>query len=300
MAKMYKRITEIKGHAGAIYDCAIKDNYIFSGSADKYLVRWFIETGEQDKFAIKFNQTIYSIEVFQNLLFAGLANGDLHIFDLEKKEEIKFYQQHAKGIFSISKNEVKKQLYVGDADGNLSIWSLKDLELLIYLPLDCGKIRSIDVSTDGENFVLAGQDGYIRVFETIFFNEINSFFAHKNGVSAVLFHPSNNELLFSGGKDALLKQWNWKNGEELTSVVAHLFSIYGLISQNNGREIVSCSRDKSIKIWRTKDLVFQQKIEAKTKGHRHSVNAIKKINENSFATCSDDKRMLIFESNEDL
>ena len=291
---MYDRITEIKGHAAAIYDCIESNGYIYSASADKHIVRWFVSTGEQDKFAVKFEHTVYSIDIYSNYLFAGLSNGDLHVFDIEKNQEVKFYQQHKKGIFSMRHNAKQKQLYVGDADGNLSIWDLESLELLIYLPLDCGKIRSIDVSADGDHFVLAGQDGYIRVFETIHFNEINSFYAHENGATSVLFHPKEVSLLFSGGKDALLKLWNWKEEKEIKSVVAHLYSIYGIISLKNGSEIATCSRDKNIKIWKTDTMVFQQKIEAKTKGHRHSVNAIIKIGENSFASCSDDKRVLVF------
>ncbi len=299
MGNKYERIIEIKGHAAAVYDCIASNGYVYSASADKHIVRWWISNGEQDKFAVKFEQTVYSIALYENYLFAGLANGDLHIFDLDKNEEVKFYQQHTKAIFAIQYNSQEKQLYVGDADGNLSIWDLNSLELLIYLPLDCGKIRSIDVSMNGDFFALAGQDGYIRVFETTYFNEIKSFYAHENGATSVLFHPKENGLLFSGGKDALLKLWNWESENELKSVVAHLYSIYGIISLKNGAEIATCSRDKNVKIWRTDDLVFQQKLEASTKGHRHSVNSISKIGENTFVTCSDDKRVLIFQSKEE-
>ncbi len=295
MKNMYERITEINGHAAAIYDCVVAKDMVYSASADHYIVRWWISNGKQDQFAVKFEQTVYSIDIYENYLFAGLANGDLHIFDLKENKEIKFYQQHTKGIFSIQHNVKNKQLYVGDADGNLSIWDLNSLELLIYLPLDCGKIRSIDVSSDGDYFAISGQDGYVRIFETTYFNEIHSFFAHENGATAVLFHPTKKDELFSGGKDALLKQWNWKKEIELKSIVAHMFSIYGIIAQKNGRQIVTCSRDKNIKIWRTEDLTFLQKIEAKTKGHRHSVNSISKIGEDSFVSCSDDKRMFVFQ-----
>ncbi len=295
--KKYERITEIKGHAASIYDCIFSGGYFYSASADKYIVRWK-KDGSQDQFAIKFEHTVYAIAIYEKFLFAGLSNGDLHIFDLESNKEVKFYQQHKKAIFEIQVNFQEKHLYVGDAEGNLSIWNLNSLQLLIYFPLDCGKIRSIDVSRDGKFFVLAGQDGYIRVFETTYFNEVNSFFAHINGATSVLFHPVKNNLLFSGGKDALLKLWNWEEEREIKSVVAHLFSIYGIISLENGNEIVTCSRDKNIKVWRTKDVLFQQKIESKTRGHRHSVNSISKINEHSFLTCSDDKRMLVFQKKE--
>ena len=116
---------EITGHAGAVYCCASKGNYIYTGSADKYVTRWKIDEGIQDKFAIKFEYSVYCIEIHEQLLFVGLSDGALHVFDLEKKVELKYFTQHKEGIFSITVNLIKNQLYVGDADGNLSIWDLK-------------------------------------------------------------------------------------------------------------------------------------------------------------------------------
>ena len=289
--------TEITGHVAAVYSCCASPNFIYSASSDKHVVRWLIETGEQDKFAIKFDFPVYSIELIEdNFLVAGLSSGDLHVFDLKKNQEVKFYQQHKSAIFSIRNNTIKNQLYVGDADGNFSIWDSKTLELIIYLPLDCGKIRSISVNRTGEHFSIACQDGFIRVFETSYFNEINSMSAHKNGVTSILFHPEKEDLIISGGKDALLKIWNWKNEEELNSIVAHTFSIYDLISIENGKKIVSASRDKHVKIWslNDSDIQIEERLDLKSGGHKHSVNSLSKINESSFISCSDDKKVIVW------
>ncbi|MBL1280511.1 MAG: hypothetical protein COA33_009575 [Fluviicola sp.] len=294
----FSKAIEILGHAGAVYACTASGDYLYSASADKHVVRWFLTDGKQDKFAIKFNHSVYSLEsMASRYLFAGLSSGDFHIFDLQKNEEVKFYKQHKKAIFSIRYNEVKKQLYVGDADGNLSVWDSETLELIIYLPLDCGKIRSIAISNDGCNFALACQDGEIRVFESEFFNEINSFYAHENGATAVLFHPVKKDLLISGGKDALLKVWNWKKENELQKIIAHTFAIYDLIAVEQGRTIISASRDKHVKIWKLEDQLLQisQRLDAKQGGHKHSVNALAKISENKFASCSDDKKIIVWE-----
>ncbi len=297
---MFFKEKEINGHAGAIYSCCATSKYIYSASADKYVVRWLIETGEQDKFAIKFEHSIYSIEILDDkYLIAGLSSGDLHIFDLEENKEVKFYQQHTKAIFAITFNSHKNQFYVADADGNLSIWDSNSLELIIYLPLDCGKIRSVTVNDNGEHFALAGQDGYLRIFETSYFNEINTINAHKNGATSVLFHPKNNDLIISGGKDALLKVWNWKEEIELQKIVAHTFAIYDLLSLNEKKTIVSASRDKHIKIWSIDEelLNIKQRLDFKAGGHKHSVNALAKINEQSFVSCSDDKKLVLWKLN---
>lgn len=295
---IFKKLKELTGHSAGIYSLAFDGDFLYSGSADGFVTRWDITLGIQDKFAIRFDNPVYSICLINanRHLVVGLSTGDLHIFDLESRLEIKYFTQHTKAIFAISENSFKKQFYTADADGNLAIWNAETLDLLIYLPLDCGKIRRIKSSSNGVYFSLVGQDGLVRVFDTTFFNEISSFIAHKNGATALLFHPKNDGQIITGGKDALLKIWDWKTAQVIQEIPAHNFVIYDIISVDNGDSVATCSRDKSIKIWKSEDFAFQQKIDFKFGGHRHSVNCLFELNRNMFCSGSDDKRILFWEN----
>jgi len=290
-----QQLKEITGHAGAVYCCASKDDYIYTGSSDNYVARWKINEGVQDKFAIKFEQSVYTLCVTnEDVLVVGLANGGLHFFDISSRKELKFYTQHTAAIFSITYNSIKNHIYVADADGNLSVWSSDGSKLVIYLPLGCGKVRSISVENEGEHFALACQDGTVRIFDSEYFNEIVTIDGHNGGATAALFHPLNPAFLITGGKDALLKLWNWKSGKELKSVVAHTFAIYAIASINNGKTIVTASRDKCVKEW-TSSLDFVKRLDAKLGGHKHSVNDLCVLSEELVASCSDDRRIVLWE-----
>lgn len=292
----FKKEKEISGHAGAIYTCAVEGNSIYTGSGDKHVARWNVDTGIQDKFAIQFEEAVYSLcFLSERRLLVGLSNGHVHIFDLEKKKEIKFFTQHTKAIFAISFNAPKQQFYVADADGNLSIWNSETLSFLLYLPLDAGKIRDIAINQSGENMALACQDGTIRVFETHFFNEIQTIRAHENGATSLLFHPTNPDQLISGGKDALLKLWDLKTETCLLEIPAHNFAIYSIQALNDGQTIITASRDKTIKSW-SNTLEFQQRLDFKVGGHRHSVNRLRVLAENRFVSVSDDKKIIVWNS----
>lgn len=293
----FSKLKEISGHAAGIYSLAFDGEFLYSASADQYVARWNLATGLQDKFAIRFDASVYSISIVNHrrFLVAVLANGAMHVFDLELRKEIKFFTQHLVAIFATQENSTKGHLYVGDADGNLSVWDSSTFDLLIYIPLNCGKIRRIAVGSDGKALAVCGQDGFIRIVDTEFFNEIYSVKAHEGGVTTVLFHPSQADLLFSGGKDAYLRCWNFKTGELLNSLPAHNFVIYDLITLNFGKTLVSSSRDKSIKIFDLESMSFLQRLDQKEGGHRHSVNCLEKLSENTFASASDDKRMIIWE-----
>lgn len=294
---MFQKQKEITGHAGAVYCCLVKDEFVYSGGADHFVTRWNIVTGEQDKFAIKFEHSIYALEIInENILVVGLSSGGMHFFDLEARKEIKFFTQHTKAIFSIKYNSHKNQLFVADAEGNLSVWNTIDFSLMIYLPLDCGKIRKIGLSSTGDFVALACQDEMLRIMDTEYFNELKTIKAHTDGVSSVLFHPLNSDVVITGGKDALIKVWKWNEEELVETIVAHNFAVYDLIALNEGEAFASGSRDKSIKIWSSIDFSFQQKMELKSGGHRHSVNGLSKIKKGSFVSCSDDGKLIVWES----
>jgi WD40 repeat protein len=293
---MIEKSKELNGHGAGIYSLAFDGEFLYSGSADQFVTRWDLSAGTQDKFAIRFDFPVYAITVFnhQNFLAVGLSNGNLHVFDLRSKQEVKFFTQHVKAIFSIVENANDNQLYVADADGNLSVWNTSTFDLLLYLPLDCGKIRRITVSTTGGYFAVVGQDGNARVFETTFFNELSCFFSHTGGATAVLFHPYKPEVLITGGKDAFLRYWDWKTGTLLEELPSHNFVLYDILAINDGKQILTASRDKTIKIWDSQTTKFLQRLDTKWHGHRHSVNCLIPLNTTTFASASDDKRIIIW------
>jgi WD40 repeat protein len=294
---IFKKRKELTGHSAGIYSLAFDGNFLYSASADHFVARWNIELGVQDKFSIRFETSVYALHLIRDnkFLVVGLSNGDLHIFDLVEKKEIKYFTQHRKAVFALADNAVKGHFYAADADGNLSVWNDDSFELLLYIPIDCGKIRRIAVSSNGDFMALACQDGTIRVFDTTHFNEVSTFKAHKDGCTAVIFHPLVESELISGGKDALLKLWNWKEGRMIKEVPAHNYVIYDILAINEGQNFVTASRDKTIKVWNTEQFTFLQRIDLRAGGHRHSVNTLLGLNSGSFVSGSDDKKVIIFE-----
>lgn len=288
---MFRKEREISGHSGAVYTCTFDGMYIYSGGADKFVARWIPDEGVQDKFAIRFEHSIYAIKYAAPYLIVGRSDGGLHVFNVETRAEEKYFTQHTKAIFSIAINPKKNQCYAADAEGNVTVWNLESWELLLYLPLDCGKIREIAVSGDGVRIAVAGQDGYLRVFDTETFNELYTINAHKEGATAACFDEYDNNVLFSGGKDAMLRVWDLPSGACLKEIPAHNYAIYKLMYV--GGHIISVSRDKTIKVW-SKEFDFLQRLDFKEGGHKHSVNDAAKMSDNRFVTCSDDGKMVIW------
>jgi WD40 repeat protein len=285
---------EFNGHNAAVYSLAFDGNFLYSGSADGFVARWDLTSGGQDKFAIKADASVYSVSITKGgkWLLMGLSTGAIHVVDIQERKEIKFIKQHPTSVFYIVENASQNQVYSCDASGNLAVWDAGNFDLLLFIPLACGKIRRVLVSPGGESIVICCQDGNIRILDTTFFNERDCFYAHNSGVNCGVFINSN--VLATGGKDAMFRLWNLEKNELLTEIPAHNFAVYDLVHMKGLNKVISCSRDKTIKVWNADDISIDKRIDRKFGGHFHSVNAICLMDENRFATCSDDKRIVIW------
>lgn len=287
---LYSKQLQITGHQGPIYALAQDERYLYSASSDKFVARWHKSTGQQDQFAIRCTEAPFSLLVLpdHNQLLIGLSDGSLHLIDTAQKAELKYLKAHQSAVFALAANPLLDQRYSADADGNVLVWDAA-WNLMLTLPLACGKIRQITVAPDGTYFVVAGADGYYRKIETTFFNETQQVYAHHEGCTALCLLP--NGSILSAGKDAYIRRWNVA-GEKQNAFPAHLGTIYQLLQLPNG-QYVSASRDKTIKIWSLETDQICQKLDLQMAGHRHSINALIALAD-GFVSAGDDKRMIVW------
>lgn len=287
---LYSKLLQITGHQGPIYALAQDERYIYSASSDKFVARWHKTTGQQDQFAIRCTQAPFSLLVLPELnqLLIGLSDGSLHLIDTDQKTELKFLKVHQSAVFALASNPYLEQRYSADAEGNVLVWDAA-WNLLLTLPLACGKIRQIAVAPDGTYFVVAGADGFYRKIETTFFNETQQVYAHHEGCTALCILP--NGGILSAGKDAYIRRWS-PDGEKQNAFPAHLGTIYQLVQLPN-EQYVSASRDKTLKIWSLETDQICQKLDLQMAGHRHSINALIAAAE-GFVSAGDDKRIIVW------
>jgi WD40 repeat protein len=283
-------------HSGAVYGLAkgFRPSTFFSASGDHYVVEWNAEQRKQENFAIKSETPAYclaAIESKKQLVF-GTSSGSIHVIDADQRLELHHLSLHHNGVYSLV--EWGEKLLACGGDGVLSVWNMADWTLFRSIPLCAEKIRSAAFSRDGQWLAVACGDGKLRVLETTFFNEIYTINGHDGGATSVAWHP-NKTVLFSGGKDALIKTWNAASDfEPLVSLPAHNFAIYNIAFHPNKLIFATASRDKSIKIWDAQTLNAIQKLEAKSGGHSHSVNSLIWLGD-FLISAGDDRRIVVWE-----
>lgn len=281
---MFVLKSEFKLHEAPVYGVTSIEQYAFSASADKTVKSIDLSTGIIQPFLVRSEVSPISIlAISPDLLAIGFLNGEFYLINTATRKTLFEYHFKGDGVFTFSFNA--SELYIGLGSGRLAILDIFHLEWLYIEHLFTDKIRTIYFDLVNHCYFIGAKDGEIVCFDAKSHLVTQRWFAHPGGVNSLLV--STKHQLISGGKDGHLRVWNGKDC--IKEIPAHRGVIYGLIEIKNC--IVSCSRDKSIKVWDLETLKPLQKMTF----HRQSVNGLVQQNALSFVTASDDHRIAQWE-----
>jgi len=288
-----------KGHKDAIYKIIpFSDHYFLSGSGDGLLVKWAVEGAEKPQSIAKAGGGIYSISlVGKEYVAIGTNNGLLHIIDHSNKTLLHNFKiaEPAQAIFDIVFHEEHKQLICATAAGELVILNTDTWEEVKREKVSEKNLRSLSINPSGTMLAAGGSDNDCHIFSLPDIRPIRTLKGHSSSIFTAVFIDETH--LLTGARDAHLKHWEVIDGNEIASLPAHMFTINEIAFSPNRAHFVTVSRDKSIKIWATKELKLLKVIE-RTKGidtHTHSVNTVAWMGGKKIITGGDDRKILVWE-----
>ncbi len=284
---------KFSGHLGPIYSIQIHNNRLLSVSSDRTLKIWNILNQKIEK-SFTLDSLAYSIYIDQNEnILLGLNNGTILVIKKDySTQTIKTNESIA--IFSFSENKSDFEIFAGSSNGKLFIFSAKDYSIKKNINLNCGKIRKQFILQN--HIYLACQNGFMYEFNFKTKEIVNFIQLHQDGVNSLCIDANDPNILYSGGKDALLKVFDLSLNQTNKIIPAHNYAIYDIIHLNKSI-ILSCSRDKTIKVWDKKNMSVVARLDHNFNGHNHSVNNIIKYKNDMFFSCSDDGKIILWKYN---
>ena len=152
-----EKAAELTGHGNPIFTLELsqKPGILFTGGNDKGLVEWSLENQVFIKIMFPVAASIYAIHcpIGRPLLFVGLRNGDVLVFDFIEQKIIKTLKHHQAPIFDIKSVNRKNELLVASEDGSVSVWSLENLEQVYLIKVSNDTIQYRHLSTDEKQVI---------------------------------------------------------------------------------------------------------------------------------------------------
>ncbi len=294
-----EKIAELNGHGNPIFTVELsqKPGIIFTGGNDKGLVEWSLKNLAFIKVMFPVQASVYAIHcpVGYPLLFAGLRDGSIQVFDFVKQQLLPAIKNHQKPVFDIKSVNHKKELLTASEDGTVSVVSLQTLELLHTIKVSDDTIRCISISPDEKCVAFGLRNNQIKIYDLGDYSLIKTLHGHTMSVFALQYAPAGDHLI-SGGRDAQVLVWDTRSYEILDKIPAHLFAVNCIAFHPSLPYFATASMDKTIRIWSADDFKLYKTI-SREKGYASHQLSVNKLawNGDQLISVSDDKRVIIWD-----
>jgi len=292
------KLHTLTGHRDCVYTVvpSSQNSTIFSGSGDGMVVAWDLNAPESGHVIAKLPNSVYALHYHHpsGRLIAGQNFEGIHLLDWENKKEMGSLQLTKAAIFDIQ--SVGDDAFIAAGDGFLYKVKLSTLSISAKVQASEKSARCIAIHERNGEVAVGYSDHWIRVFDMNTLALKYEWKAHENSVFTVRYSPGGN-LLLSGSRDARLKTWDVSaQYQQRGEVVAHLFAINHLDFSPDGKHFVTCSMDKSLKVWNFEELKLLKVIDrARHAGHGTSVNKVLwTSHHNQVVSASDDRTLSVW------
>lgn len=245
------RCLQIVEHQKAVRTLAIdpNGNFLVSGSNDKTVKIWEINTGNLIKTAIGHTGSAIALAISPNgeLFASGSGDNTIKLWELKTGKLCFTLRGHTGWVNALAFHPKGNMLVSGGADKTIALWNLETQELIGTFYGHTSTVRSISINPQGNTLISGGNDNMIKIRNLLTGELLHTLTDHTGSVCSVAISPDGN-LLASGSNDTTLRLWNVGTGKLLYTLADHSSGVTSVsISQNN--MMASSSDDGTIKIW---------------------------------------------------
>ncbi len=190
-----------------------------------------------------------AISCDKNLLAYGTIKGKVLLMNIEKKQIIWEFKEEPQ----LSVNAVKFSfdnrylIWAGNFRGGVRMLEIGNKDL-ITLKGNKNAIFSLAVSYDNQ-FIAAGGGKELIIWKLMDESSILKLVGHSGRIRSVVFLPTNNNIIATGGEDGKILIWNIKRGKyEILSESVQKYT--SLCFSNDGKLLAASSSDGSISVWK--------------------------------------------------
>ncbi|EPR79401.1 WD repeat protein [Spraguea lophii 42_110] len=198
------------GHTAGVWCFDVYDKYLVSGSIDKTVRIWNLESGNLEVILTGHLSTVRSIKVYKNYVASGSRDATIKIW--KNGELIHTLKRHSLSVRTLDMNE--KYLLSGSYDGTVTLWNYRTGIVIKNLQTHLSRVYIVLL---GKRFIVSGsQDGTINV-SNYDGKLLYSLKGHRRIVTILKFETrkfyDEERYLISSGEDGVVNKWDLFTGE---------------------------------------------------------------------------------------
>ena len=218
-----RRLTELAGHRGEIFCAAFSDtgNWIATGGRDKTVRIWDGESGELVRTCLGHQWTVTSLcfEPAAKVFFSASWDQTIKRWEVDSDSSADRIEAHELAITDLQVSGDGRLLASSSLDQSVKIWDLQQRKCLAELHGHRKTVQSVAFSHDDQFLASASWDGTVRIWDL-----------------ASLAQPTPMPCTSLPSR----------------SLPGHEDLALGLCFHPNTEQLLSCSRDNTIRVWDVK------------------------------------------------
>ncbi|KAI9322726.1 WD40-repeat-containing domain protein [Dichotomocladium elegans] len=229
-------------HLEAIYCIQFDDDKIVSGSRDRTIKIWDMQTGECRKTLMAHSASVLCLQYDDRYIFSGSSDATIIQWDIRTGSVIRVLYGHTESVLNLKFSG--NRLVSCSKDRTVRIWDLETGKTLRTLRGHRAAVNAVQF--DGNRIVSASGDRTIKLWDMETGQCIRTFDSHSRGIACVEF---DNERIVSGSSDQTIKIWDAATGRCLHTLAGHTDLVRTLQMNPISDRIISGSYDGSLRIW---------------------------------------------------
>jgi WD40 repeat protein len=184
------------------------------------------------------------------ILASGSWDKTIKMWDVETGEEICTLKGHQLQVSAVAFSPNGEFLASASFDRTAKLWDLSSgvPQVRYTFTGHARSVLAVAFSPDSSILATAGDDNTICLWNCASGQAVRTISGHSRSVAAVAF-SLDGETLISGSWDSTVKLWQVGTGEEIATSASHTDAVCALAVSPLGAIVASGSKDKTTKLW---------------------------------------------------
>jgi WD40 repeat protein len=245
--------------------------YALAGGMDNKIYLWEVATWREIRRIVGSGRDVKSVAFFPDgaRVAYGCDDGTIRVLEIESGREVVRMQGHTMDVVSVAISPDGKMVLSGSDDGTCRLWDSESGHELHTLALDRFMfvqylVVGVAFSPDGRSILCSAAPG-LQVVDSKSGQAIRRFAGmgfHTGIIHSAVLSPDGHYLLTAAGSDEnpadvksqfgldnTVRLWDLKTAAELARLEGHGGNVNDVACLSDGKRVLSCSRDKTVRLW---------------------------------------------------